>query len=75
MAWKLVPGRLFTRNSLKIKKDLELVSRLLFWQNYFFFFFFNITYTGRISSPDCVHISYSVTDVSCFKLRYLMVEK
>ena len=55
---------LFTEDSLKIKKDLELVSgpNLL-----------NITQPVQLSSPDCVYFpSYRIKCVSCFMLRHLM---
>ena len=64
---------LFTKDYLKIKKGLELVSRLHFSGNFFFFFFCNITQTYQISLSDCIYFpSYSVKCVSCFILRHFM---
>ena len=65
---------LFTEDSLKIKKCLELLSRPSFSHNFLIkTFFCNVTWTGQIWSPDYVYFpSYSVKCVLCFMLRHLM---
>ena len=64
-------------NSLQTQKDLELVFRLQFFQNFLVIFFFcNMTQTGQISSTDCVYFpSHSVEYFSCFMLRPLMMSQ
>ena len=64
----------FLQDSLKIKKDLELVSRRYFPCTFLIkFFFCHVTWTSQISSPDWVYFpSYLAKCVSCFMLRHLM---
>ena len=65
---------LFTEDSFKIEKDLELVSRRYFPCNFLIKFFFrSFTWTSQISSPDWVYFpSYLAKCVSCFMLKHLM---
>ena len=61
---------LFTEDSFKMKKDLELISRSQFLKN-FSMKIFLLWYINSLL--DCVYFaSYSVKYVSCFMYRYLM---